>query len=277
MQLADLLREARLDEALAELQSQVRRTPSDAKLRVLLFQLLAVMGQWDRAANQLSVIADLDAKALAMVQTYRAALDCEVFRDSVFAGNKTPLVFGDPADWIARLIEALRHTAQGRHADAERLRADALEQAAAVSGQIDGQAFAWIADADSRLGPVCEAIINGKYYWVPFERLHAIQVDAPEDLRDVVWMPVRLTFANGGETVALIPTRYPGSEKHAEGAIRLARKTDWMQTSDATYLGAGQRMFATDTGEYPLMDVRRIRIGEALRAGEADNAASGEA
>ena len=39
----------------------------------------------------------------------------------------------------------------------------------------EDSAFEWIADADDRLGPVLEAIVNGRYYWVPFERVRRIQ------------------------------------------------------------------------------------------------------
>jgi type VI secretion system protein ImpE len=258
----DKLREGQLDEALTELQAEVRRHPSNVKYRIFLFQLLSVLGRWDRAATQLQVVGDLDAKTLPMVQTYRTALDCEALRASVFAGTKTPLIFGDPEDWLARMVQALQFTAHGRHQDAGQLRGEALAQAPALPGEIDGQSFEWIADADSRLGPICEAIINGKYYWVPFHRIHLISIDPPSDLRDVIWMPARLTFANGGESVALIPTRYPGSESHAEAAVRLGRKTDWAQITEGTFLGVGQRMFATDASEYPLMEARRIRIGE---------------
>jgi type VI secretion system protein ImpE len=254
------LREGDLEQALAQLQDRVRKNPAAAKERIFLFQLLSLLGQWERAANQLTVVGELDAKAAPMVQTYRAALGCEALRARVFAGAKTPLVFGDPSEWVARMIEALRLAAEGRAGDAEQLRAEALEHAPAVQGEIDGEPFEWIADADSRLGPVCEAIINGKYYWIPFNRLQVIAIEPPEDLRDFVWMPARLTFANGGESVALVPTRYPGSEAHAEGAIRMARKTDWVQISQASYHGLGQRMFATDAGEYALMAVRRIQI-----------------
>jgi type VI secretion system protein ImpE len=273
MQVTDLLREGQVDQALAQLQAEVRKNPSDSKHRVLLFQLLAVLGQWERAGNQLKLAGELDAKALPMVQTYRTALDCEVFRASVFAGTKTPLVFGAPADWMARLLEALRLDALGNHAQAEALRLQALEQVPSFGGEIDGDAFAWIADADSRIGPVCEAIVNGKYYWIPFGRLQTIAIEPPEDLRDFVWMPARLTFANGGESVALIPTRYPGSERHADGAVRLARRTEWTQAAENTYAGSGQRMLATDQAEYALMDVRRIQI-EGASADEAHEAAS---
>jgi len=46
--------------ALAQLQEQVRGKPEDPKLRIFLFQLLCLVGKWDRALNQLSVAAGLD-------------------------------------------------------------------------------------------------------------------------------------------------------------------------------------------------------------------------
>jgi len=260
MQFADILREGRLDAALAELQQEVRRKPADSQLRTGLFQLLCLLGQWDRAATQLAVVGDLDAKALPMVQTYRTALECEVFRSQVFAGGRSPLLFGEPERWIARMLEALRLSAAGRHSDADRMRTTALDEAPTSAGSIDGTHFEWIADADSRLGPMCEAIVNGKYYWIPFSRIGVIAIEPPADLRDFVWMPVRFTFANGGETVALMPTRYPGSEAQSDSELRMARKTEWTQRSESAYIGLGQRMLATDGGEYPLMDTRRIDI-----------------
>ncbi|MBI5017332.1 MAG: virulence protein SciE type [Deltaproteobacteria bacterium] len=257
------LRQGNLEESLAELQQRVRSAPSDPKLRVFLFQLLAVLGQWDRALNQLNVSAELDASTLAMAQTYRTALGCETLRAEVFAGRRSPLVFGEPEPWIALLLQAVRQTAEDHHEQARDLRDRAFDAAPAVSGTIEGTPFEWIADADTRLGPVLEAIVNGAYYWVPFHRIREIRIDAPEDLRDAVWMPAQFTWSNGGETVGLIPTRYPGSEASTDGGIRLARRTEWLEPSPGAYQGLGQRMLATDAGEYPLMDVRRIEIAGA--------------
>jgi type VI secretion system protein ImpE len=260
MSAEESLQEGNLSQALAQLQDRVRKNPADAKPRIFLFQLLTVLGQWERALTQLNVAGDLDPATLPMVQTYREALRCEVLRGEIFAGRRSPLIFGDPEDWIARMVEALRLTAEGRHVDAEQLRAEALEQVSASPGEVDGQRFEWIADADSRMGPVCEAILNGKYYWIPFHRLQSVEIEPPVDLRDFVWMPAKLTFANGGESVALLPTRYPGSETHADDMIRLARKTDWNQVSEGTFLGVGQRMYATDAGEHALLDIRSIQM-----------------
>jgi type VI secretion system protein ImpE len=111
-----------------------------------------------------------------------------------------------------------------------------------------------------RLGPVCEAIINGRYYWVPFARLARIDLEPPADLRDVVWMPAHFQFANGGETVGVIPTRYAGSEAVDDPQIRLARKTVWTEVSPDVFWGSGQRILTTDGGEHALMDVRTITI-----------------
>lgn len=255
------VRDGDLEVALSHLQEQIRKSPEKAELRVFLFQLLAVLGQWDRAMTQLNVAAELDAGALAMAQMYREAIRCELLRADVFAGKRSPVVFGEPEQWLALLIESLLVAGTERANQAAALRERAFEEAPASSGLIDGVPFEWIADADMRLGPVCEAIVNGKYYWVPFERLSRIDIEAPADLRDVVWAPAHLQFANGGEAVGVIPTRYPGSEAGADSQIRLSRRTDWTEASAGVFTGLGQRVLATDGGEHALLDVRTILIG----------------
>jgi type VI secretion system protein ImpE len=255
------VRDADLDGALRYLQDEVRRDPSASDLRVFLFQLLSVLGQWERALTQLNIAAELDAKALAMAQMYREAIHCELLRAEVFEGKRSPVVFGEPAEWLALLIESLLVHGTPREAEAQPLRERAFEAAPPSPGSVDGTRFEWIADADMRLGPVCEAIINGRYYWVPFDRLSKIQLDAPEDLRDVVWMPAHFEFLNGGETVGVIPARYPGSETSPDPLVRLSRKTVWTEEAPEVFRGQGQRLFATDAGEHPVMDVRSILLG----------------
>ncbi|MPY87888.1 MAG: virulence protein SciE type [Luteitalea sp.] len=263
------VREGDLDAGLSKLQEQIRKEPANPALRVFLFQLLCIMGQWERAQTQLSVAADLDAGALAMVQMYREAVRCELLRGEVFSGKKSPLVFGEPAEWLALLIESLLVTGTPTSSaeQAQSLRERAFEAAPPSAGSLDGRAFEWIADADMRLGPVCEAVINGRYYWVPFERLSRIDLETPTDLRDVVWMPAHFQFTNGGEAVGVIPTRYPGSEAEDDPQIRLGRKTVWREDAANVFSGLGQRIFTTDTGEDAVMDVRTIVI-EGERAGE---------
>jgi type VI secretion system protein ImpE len=269
MNASDALREGSLEQALALLQDQVRGNPAEVKHRTFLFQLLALLGQWDRAMTQLNVAGELDAGTLAMVQTYREALRCEVLRAEIFAGKRTPLVFGKPQAWMALLIEAQRLVAEGAFAQAADVRGKALEEAPATPGEVDGTPFEWITDGDTRLGPVLEVIVNGRYYWAPFDRIAEVQLDKPEDLRDLVWMPAHLTWTNGGQTVALIPNRYPGSESAADVDLVRARKTEWVEHPGDTFIGLGQRMLFTDQGEYALMDLRHLILRPTMDEADA--------
>jgi type VI secretion system protein ImpE len=216
------------------------------------------MGRWGRALTQLEVAGELDAGTLAMVQTYREALRCEVLRANVFSGKRSPLIFGRPEEWLALLLEAQRLLALGEGERSASLRELALEAAPPTSGRIDDSPFAWIMDGDNRLGPVLETIVNGHYYWIPFQRIRGLALDKPQDLRDLVWMPAHFTWVNGGESAGLIPTRYPGSEVSADPELRLSRRTEWLNEPNGAFLGQGQRMFFTDSGEYPLMNLRLI-------------------
>jgi len=248
------------DAALLALQDKVRADPANAKLRIFLFQLLCVMGDWNRAIRQLKVCGELDPLATPMTQTYREAIICEVFREKVFAGQKQPLVFGEPQEWIALLIEALSVGAAGHAAQAADLRARAFEAAPTTAGNIDGTPFQWIADADMRLGPVLEAVVNGRYFWLPFAQIRSIMIEPPKDLRDVVWTPATMKLGNDGEVVALIPTRYAATTPGGTAAERLARATSWTDMGADTYVGMGQRVLSTDAADVALIDARLINF-----------------
>lgn len=264
--------------ALEDLQAQVRKDPSEVKHRIFLFQLLAVLGDWERAITQLILVGEMDALSLPMVQTYRQALQCEVLRSDVFAGERAPLVFGKPERWMALLFEALRLTAKGDYQQSQEVRSEAFELAPITSGRVgeeSAECFEWIADADSRLGPMLETIIDGKYYWVPFQRIRKVAFEEPADLRDVVWTPAFFTWANGGESAGLIPTRYPGTESTGDSAMMLAHKTEWDDSGAGLFLGLGQRTLVTDQGEYPLMDVRNLILDTVQETEPKDDSAEG--
>ena len=236
----------------------------------IFFQLLCVQGNWERAIAQLKLCAKLDPSALPMAQTYREAIICEVFREKVFKGEKDALIFGEPQDWLALLAQALRALAKGDTAHAAQLREEAFEKAPAASGEIDGQDFEWIADADMRLGPVLEIVINGKYFWMPFNVLSSLRIEAPEDLRDTVWTAVNLTLNNGGELVGLVPTRYAGTVATGEDAMLLSRTTQWNDLGEGLFAGLGQRLLVTDAAEIPLMDARNIQFAAPSSAAPSD-------
>lgn len=262
-QAEDCFRRGDLDGCLQALQDQVRKNPADAKLRIFLAQVLMVQGEWDRALNQLKVIGEMEAGALPMMHAYSSAIHCEKLRAEVFAGKRSPMLFGDPVDWIALQVRSLALHGSGNVAEAARLREQAFELAPATAGTINGEAFNWVADADSRLGPMLEVLLNEAYYWIPFERIARIKVEPPSDARDLVWLPAEFQWTNGGDAMGLIPVRYPGSERSKDPAILMARKTEWLPAGDDAFAGLGQRVLTTDGPEIGLLELRELQLQPA--------------
>lgn len=254
-------------EMLAAATSAVKASPTDPSARMKLFRLFCLTGQWERAVTQLDTASGIDAQLAMTSLVYKQALACERFRAQVFAGQRTPVVLGEPQAWLGWMIEALRLEGTGASSGAESaataaaaLRAQALEAAEARPGRLNDAPFAWIADADARLGPVCEAFIDGKYYWLPFERIASLTIVPPDDLIDLVWTSAELVFDNQGVKQALIPTRYPGTEALTDDGLRLARRTEWLGSEAGGWRGVGQREFVTDGAEIGLCDVRSLAL-----------------
>ncbi len=249
-----------LADKIAQVQDAIRQKPSDDKLRVHIFQLHAQAGNWQKALAQLQVAAQLSDAHKLLAQAYRLILRAEVMRKDVFSGTRTPQVLGQPNAWLSALIEALRMEGLGHTMQAAELRMQALDDAHTVAGRINETPFEWIADADSRIGPVLEVFVNGEYYWLPFESIAEVKIDTPADLRDLVWLPAHVKLANEGLHPMMLPARYPLVESALEDAHLQSRLTSWTENAAGDWLGHGVKVFATDTREMSLLDIREIRL-----------------
>ena len=263
----DALRSGDLSACKTAQMERVKAAPGDAKERAFISQIFMVEGDWDRAIKQLQMLADLQPDAIDLVTDYCAALAAEKTRIEVMAGRAAPSIMGEPGAWLAKLVEALRLDAAGASAEAFTLRGEAFAEAPASPGEIDGTRFNWLSDADNRLGPVLEAVMNGEYHWIPFNAIATLKFEPPKDLRDVVWTIGIITLTNGGEWPILVPTRYPASDTlaGAEDVHALARQTDWSVLHEDHYAGVGQRMFATDETDIALLDVRELSFDQPER------------
>jgi len=70
--------------------------------------------------------------------------------------------------------------------------------------------------------------------------------------------PVIVQFSNGGESVGLIPTRYPDTALAGGDLCAQARRTEWQERPDGSFVGLGQRIIATNAAETALMDIRTV-------------------
>ena len=226
-----------------------------------LFQLAAVCGNWQRAKTQLDAMATLDAECGPLVQTYGQLVDAEAVRARVFTGSEKPVALGPPVAWLAMMAEALALDGAGQVESARTLRDAALAAAPDCPGTLDGTPFAWLMDADPRFGPVLEVVVEGQYRWLPLDAIQSLRAEAPKAMRDVVWRPVSLQLAGGHDLLAYVPGRYPDSEQHADDALRLGRETRWIDRQGMQF-GLGQRMFASDQGDHPFFDLRKLRLDD---------------
>ena len=240
--------------------SDIPRGPADDRLRLLFARLLMLAGQWDDALSQLDAAASLDAEALRLAHTYRGLIHAEKVRAAVFAGHCSPGVIGGALPWLAQLVTCLSLERQGHTAWAAELRIDAFEVAPEVVGSINGAAFASIADADSRLGPVLEVIVGGSYYWAPFACIQHIAVERSRNAGQSAWLPAQLTWRSGERSTGFIPVRYPGSEFSDNEAIRLAQETQWQRIGEDCHAGLGQRLLRAGTDETGILDVRDVQL-----------------
>ena len=260
MQIADQhLREGNLDGARAALVETIRRSPADPGARMFLFQLLCIGGEWAKARNQLEALAKLSPEARMLSVVYGQAIDAEAERAAVFAGTaRAPLHAGGA--WAEGLAHALQCFASGDVEAGDAARDEALDGAPDTPGELDGAAFSWVADADSRFGPCFEAIIGGRYGLVAFDAVGRITSEGPKDLRDTVWYPVQIAFRQGQSAAALLPARYPGSETADDVAERMGRSTGWHDRPWGQ-AGSGQHLWTLSGGEdRGLLSVRSLRF-----------------
>ena len=167
---AELLREGSLDEALDSCRTRSARTRPTPNTASSCSSCSRCSDEWDRALTQLNVLGRPGPASLAMVQTYREALAARLCGRRSSPGALSPglrraAALDGPAD---RGAEADRRRPLRRPC---RCGSRLSRRRRPRRARSTAQPFEWIADGDTRLGPVLEAIVNGRYYWIPFDRI----------------------------------------------------------------------------------------------------------
>lgn len=265
---------ATIGETLAEVTRQIQASPADADLRAAFVQLLCLAGNWSRAQTQLQSWLALSPQAQPTVNLLQQAIAGEQQREAVLRGDAAPVLPGSAWTWCDTLLAALKADAAGEVARGQALRVEALDLAAANPGTITQQdqptAFSWLMDGDSRFGPVCEVINQGRYYWLPFAAIREMQFQAPASVTDLVWRHTRIQLIDGSEQVCQIPARYPLRAETDERFLR-ASATEWLPLGDSSdqFIGQGQKMWLSDSAEFSLLNLQQAVFDEAGSADES--------
>ncbi|QHQ15516.1 protein of avirulence locus ImpE [Pectobacterium parmentieri] len=261
-----------LADNLAEIMRQIQAAPANADLRAAFVQLLCLAGNWTRAQTQLQSWLALTPLAQPTVTLLQQAIAGEQQREAVLRGEVEPQLPGCAWRWCETLLAALRADITGDYVRGAEWRAEALDQADANPGQLQQQDettnFAWLMDGDSRFGPVCEAITNGRYYWIPFAAIREMVFQAPTSVTDLIWRHTRVQLVDGSEQICQIPVRYPLQQGTDERYLR-ASVTEWqtLGKEGSQFIGNGQKVWLSDSAEFPLLTLQQI----TFNAIEADD------
>lgn len=252
------------DEEHAQLKERIRRAPQDPDLRAQLFQVLALRGDWARAKAALAMTLELAPNAHSLAGTYLRPLACELLRADVFSGTRRPDVAHADAT-AERLVDALQLDADGSAAQAGLVRAAAMADLPARSGHLRLHAseepipFDWLADGDSRLGPVLELFAGERYLWLPLAQVGRIRLAPATSRCALVWSHGAIDLVSGKTLHGAVPVRYPLPADVADQKILSAAYTEWRPLAGPDqYFGIGQRMLVSDQGEYALLDIAEI-------------------
>jgi type VI secretion system protein ImpE len=231
MSATTLFHAGKLDEAIDALGAELRENPTDVQRRTFLFELLCFAGKYDRAEKQLDVLAQGGPQAQLGTLLYRSALHAERTRQSMFEGEEFPHDSG---------------------------------ASESVGGTINGTPFQSLRDADPRIGPRLELFAAGQYMWLPFEHIASIRMQAPQQLRDLIW--ARAIVRTGpsfrglelGEV--LIPVLTPLASSNDDTAVKLGRVTEWYELPDGITVPAGQKVLLADEQETSILELRELDI-----------------
>ncbi|WP_233272751.1 type VI secretion system accessory protein TagJ [Paraburkholderia acidisoli] len=251
------------------IEHRIRANPADASHRWALFQWLCVAREWKRAVGQLQVFGQLDRTRDAVVQAYRDLIRAECWREQVMAGERVPaFVMDDMPQWIAGLGKALHLMAHGKLDAADEAREAALDAAPSIKGTGGGHAFEWIADSDSRLGPVCELIVAGSYRWLSVADIASWHIVEPAGLLDLVWVACAVTLHDGTALRGFMPARYapspdvPASGRADDNVLAIGRCTHWHRTGRSGVIGVGGKTWATSAGDIGIFELRDCIFGD---------------
>ncbi|WGS45870.1 ImpE protein superfamily protein [Burkholderia sp. JSH-S8] len=261
-----MLRAGTLDDFKSRTIDVVRRQPANSGERWLLFQLLCIDGEWDRAMCQLQAWALLEPDGEPRAQLYRELIRSESFRAAVFAGARTPGTIAALPEWSNGLLRANAKLNEGAHAESDALRAAALDEAPVTRGASPQTGpFEWLTDSDSRLGPLCEMVVASGYRWIPFDAMRSLTLMPVATLSDLVWRPATAVLRDSTVLRGYLPTRYPGVE-HEPAEYRLARETAWTTLGHTAAVARGQKTWSTDRGDFGMLDLHEFQFFDGVVA-----------
>lgn len=266
----ELMRAGRLSEARSVLIQEVKSAPGDTGKRTLLFQVLALQGEWDKAAKHLDVVSTQDPSRVIGVQAYLNIVKAEQERIKVMDGTLIPSFLPDVPAYSQKYMTYLNALREGRFDEARSLLIEIDASLPSVSGTVNGTGFEGISDTDARLYPFLEAFVHDRYVWIPFEAIRELLIQEARSSFDLIWAAASVTTWEGLTMNCILPVLYPGSHLHEDEQIQAGRLTDWVPLGSGLSRGVGQHVYEVGDRDMAILEIREAIFTLEGSGGEAE-------
>lgn len=253
-----LIRDGRLKEARAMLVDQVRKTPADIQARSVLFQVMLLCGEWDKARRQLEIAAAQQTSADMNAAVYHNLIQAEKERAAVAGMQARPTFFPEIPAWGEPFFQALELLKSGRIDAAEQMFERVDAGMPAIRGTLNGEPFEGFRDTDATLAYFIEAIEYERYLWVPINNIRELVVAPPQTLMDLIWAKGRITTWEGLTMGCFLPVLYPNSFESDDDRIRLGRLTDWQSLGGPFARAVGQHVYDIGGRDRAIFEIKEV-------------------
>lgn len=234
MDAQQLFKAGKLSETISVLNNHLREKPADQRNRTFLFELLCFAGDYDRAEEQLTLLEqEGNRESMLGMLLYKSVLNAERTRQEMFDKKQLPKPL---------------------------LNGSGL----AVTGKLNGKEFSMLSDADLRIGEKLEVFAAGDYLWISFQDIATIRTEPPKRLRDLLWIPAKVTTGprlhNRQLGEIMIPAMSPLSWQHPDEEVRLGRVSEWCEDETGDVAPYGLKCILVDGQEIPVVEIRELEI-----------------
>jgi len=241
-QIAALLGDDALEQALELAKAQVKSAPTDKEARHLYIDLLVLSGDYERADSQCNLAVTFspeDAMGFALLRNQLRAIAA---RNAWFEKGAVPEFPQGPSELDKAALRLGIADRMQETSDAQ----TALAQLEELRGERplvwNGRAVSDFRDLDDRTPHALEVIMTGgAYLWVDFAKIASVTIEPIARPRDLAFRRGTLSLIDGASASVLLPAIYHGTK--ADPALLLGRETEWVKELSGITTGRGHRCF----------------------------------
>jgi type VI secretion system protein ImpE len=256
----DLIKEGRLEEARNILVYDIRKSPGDIGLRTLFFLILSFYGEWEKASRQLDAATVQSTGVVSEVEVYKQLIEGEIERSKVVRMEALPSFLPEEPEYFYLYREALLKIKNNEPEDAHLLYDKINEGLDNVRGTLNGKKFTRFSNPDAFLTYFLEIFVHGHHIYVPFENIRELLVTSPKNYFDLIWPQATLTTFSGLSMNCFLPAIYPESYAQVEDTLKMGRVTDWLPLCGNFVKGIGQQIFDVNGREVAVLEIRELHF-----------------